>query len=149
MQGLPYLRLLIMAAWSFTAMYVLMYAMVNAFANAIPNLNQFYMAGLMAAPMMIIELLLMRSMYPNQRLNRAILASSIVAILAFWVGIRQQVAITDREFLKSMIPHHAGAILMCEKAEPKAPEIKKLCAEIIASQQAEIEQMKGLLRGGG
>lgn len=37
------------------------------------------------------------------------------------------------------IPHHAGAILMCEKAEPKDPEIKKLCADIIASQQAEIE----------
>jgi len=48
-----------------------------------------------------------------------------------------------------MIPHHAGAILMCEKAEPKGPEIKKLCAGIIASQQAKIEQMKDLLRGGG
>lgn len=79
----------------------------------------------------------------------AILASSVAALLAFWVGIRQQVAITDKEFLKSMIPHHAGAILMCEKAEPKAPEIKKLCSGIVASQQAEIEQMKGLLHGGG
>lgn len=48
-----------------------------------------------------------------------------------------------------MIPHHAGAILMRGKAEPKGPEIKKLCAGIIASQQAEIDQMKGLLRGGG
>jgi uncharacterized protein (DUF305 family) len=80
-------------------------------------------------------------------LELAILASSIVALLAFWAGIRQ-VAITDGEFLKSMIPHHAGTLLMCEKAERKAPEIKKLCAEIVASQQAEIEQMKGLLRGG-
>lgn len=149
MHDKPYRRLLIMAVLSFAAMYVLMYAMVNAFANAIPNLNQFYMAGLMAAPMVIIELLVMRSMYSNRRWNMAILASSIVALLAFWVGIRQQVAITDTEFLKSMIPHHAGAILMCEKAEPKAPEIKKLCTGIIASQQAEIEQMKGLLRRGG
>jgi uncharacterized protein (DUF305 family) len=149
MHGRPYLRLLNMAVSSFAAMYVLMYAMVNAFANAIPNLNQFYMAGLMAAPMVIIELLLMRSMYPNRRWNVAILASSVAALLAIWVGIRQQVAITDREFLKSMIPHHDGAILMCEKAEPKAPEIKKLCSGIVASQQAEIEQMKGLLHGGG
>lgn len=149
MHDKPYLRLLIMAVLSFAAMYVLMYAMVNAFANAIPNLNQFYMAGLMAAPMVIIELLIMRSMYANRRWNLAILASSIVALLAFWVGIRQQVAITDTEFLKSMIPHHAGAIVMCEKAEPKAPEIKKLCADIIAGQQAEIDQMKGLLRRGG
>jgi uncharacterized protein (DUF305 family) len=68
------------------------------------------MAGLMAAPMVIAELLLMRSMSPNQRWMLAIL----VALLAFWVGFRRQVAITDREFLKSMIPHHAGANLMCE-----------------------------------
>jgi hypothetical protein len=38
-----------MAALSFAAMYVLTHAMENAFANAIPNLHQFYMAGLMAA----------------------------------------------------------------------------------------------------
>jgi len=99
MHGKPYRRLLIMAVLSFAAMYVLMYAMVNAFANAIPNLNQFYMAGLMTAPMVIIELLLMRSMYPNRRWNSAILGCSIVALLVFWVGIREQVAITDTEFL--------------------------------------------------
>jgi uncharacterized protein (DUF305 family) len=58
------------------------------------------------------------------------------------VAIRQQVAITDREFLKSMIPHHVGAILMCEETRLKAPEIKELCATVIASQLAEIDKMK-------
>lgn len=148
MHGRHYQRLLIMTALSFAAMYVFMYAMVNVFTNAIPNLNQFYMAGLMAAPMVIIELLVMRSMYPNRRLNAAIIASSAVALLAFWIGIRQQVAINDTQFLKSMIPHHAGAILMCEKVQSKAPEIRKLCSEIIASQQAEIDQMRALLNSG-
>lgn len=61
------------------------------------------------------------------------------------MAIRQQVAITDREFLKSMIPHHAVAILMCEEARLKAPEIKELCATIIASQQAESDKMKAWL----
>lgn len=149
MHGKHYWRLLLMTALSFAAMYVLMYAMVNAFANVIPNLNQFYMAGLMVAPMVIIELLVMRSMYPSRRWNAAIVAVSFVALVAFWVGIRQQVAINDKEFLKSMIPHHAGAILMCEKANPEAPEIKKLCSDIVSSQQAEIDQMKGLLDKGG
>lgn len=65
---------------SFAAMYVLMYAMVNVFAYAIPNLNQFHMAGLTAAPMVIIELLVMRSMYSNRRWNAAILAGSILAL---------------------------------------------------------------------
>src|SRR5262245_52044410 len=107
------------------------------------------MAGLMAAPMVIVELLVMRSMCSNRRWNAAILPTSAVALLVFWVGIRQQFAISDREFLKSMIPHHAGAILMCEKTEPKFPEIKQFCADIVSSQPAEIDQMKGLRRKGG
>lgn len=56
------------------------------------------------------------------------------------MAIRQQVAITDREFLKSMIPHHVGAILMCEETRLKAPDIKELCATVIASQLAEIDR---------
>jgi hypothetical protein len=67
MHGNPYLRLLAMAALSFIAMYILMYAMLNTFANVLPNLNQAYMAGLMTAPMVIIELLVMRPMYDKAR----------------------------------------------------------------------------------
>lgn len=44
-----------------------------------------------------------------------------------------------------MIPHHAGAILMCEEANIQDPEIKKLCEEIKLSQQREIDQMKAKL----
>jgi hypothetical protein len=40
-------------ALSFISMYVLMYAMVDRFANVYPNFNQFYMAGLMTAPMVL------------------------------------------------------------------------------------------------
>ncbi len=53
-----------------------MYAMVDALANLLPNLNQAYMAGLMTAPMIIIELLIMRQMYERHGLNLAILAGS-------------------------------------------------------------------------
>jgi uncharacterized protein (DUF305 family) len=45
-----------------------------------------------------------------------------------------------------MIPHHAGAILMCEQAALDDPEVKTLCREIIAGQQAEIVRMKAKLR---
>ena len=41
-----------------------------------------------------------------------------------------------------MIPHHAGAILMCDQADITDPEIKKLCEEIVRSQQKEIAEMK-------
>lgn len=74
---------------------------------------------------------------------------SAVALVLCWFAIRDQVAIADTEFLKSMIPHHARAILMCEEARLQNPEIRKLCETIISGQQAEIEQMKALLQKGG
>lgn len=145
MDNKHYGRLAVMAVLSFIAMYILMYAMVNEFANVYPNFNQFYMAAPMAAPMVLIEILLMRAMYHNKRLNIGIAAASVIALLGFWFAIRQQTAIADEQFLKSMIPHHAGAILMCEQAALADREIKELCRKIIASQQAEIGQMKAML----
>ena len=44
-----------------------------------------------------------------------------------------------------MIPHHGGAILMCKEASIQDQEIKDLCRNIIAGQQAEIDQMKAKL----
>ena len=141
-----YGRLLIMTVLSFISMYVFMYAMVDTFTNVYPNFNQFYMAGLMTAPMVIIELGLMRAMYKNNKANIVIIAASIVALGTFFLMIRQQTAVTDTQFLKSIIPHHAAAILMCEKAPIQDGEIKQLCRTIIASQQREIDQMKAKLR---
>jgi uncharacterized protein (DUF305 family) len=59
-----------------------------------------------------------------------IAATAVVAMLAFFMLIRQQVGVTDRQFLRSMIPHHAGAILMCEQAAIQSTERKRLCATI-------------------
>jgi hypothetical protein len=141
-----YVRLLVMTILSFLAMYMLMYAMVDSFSNVFSNFNQFYMAGLMAAPMLIIELSLMGAMYPNKKWNALIATASVIALITFWICIRQQVAISDRQFLKSMIPHHAGAILMCENnSSIKDPALKELCREIVSSQRREIEQMKAKL----
>jgi hypothetical protein len=140
-----YKKLLLMAILSFIAMYILMYAMVNSFSNIFPNKNQFYMAGLMTAPMVIIEIAVMRAMYMNKRLNVIIIGISVIALVTFFISIRQQVGVSDKQFLKSMIPHHAGAILMCEGANIQDPEIKKLCEDIKSSQQREIDQMKAKL----
>ena len=145
MHGHHYVRLLLMTVLSFISMYVLMYAMVDRFENVYPNINQFYMAGLMTAPMVIIELLLMRSMYRHRAANIAILAVSVIALGAFWLAIRQQAAVGDVQFLKSMIPHHAGAVLMCGEAPIEDAVIRDLCKSIIASQREEIAQMKALL----
>ena len=141
-----YRRLLVMLILSFIAMYILMYAMVDRFANVYPSFNQFYMAGLMTAAMIVIELLVMSGMYPNKRLNAILIAASVIALAAFWIFTRQQTAIGDRQFVKSMIPHHSGAILMCKEAQLRDPGLQKLCREIVLGQQQEIDQMKAKLR---
>jgi uncharacterized protein (DUF305 family) len=144
--AMSYRSLGLMAVLHFAAMFVLMYAMVNTFANALPNINQAYMAGLMTAPMLIFELLLMSSMYPSKAANLGILAAGAVLLIGSFLLIRQQTAVGDTQFLRSMIPHHAGAILVCEKASIRDPEIKHLCAGITSSQQSEIDWMKAKLK---
>ena len=140
-----YPKLWIMASLSFVSMYILMYSMVNRLGNVFNNVNQFYMAGLMTAPMIPIEIFLMRSMYQDQKRNLLIVGASILAGLIFFLLIRQQGAVTDKQFLRSMIPHHAGAILMCEQASIQDSGIQQLCRTIISSQQQEIDQMKAKL----
>lgn len=137
-----YRPLVLMITLSFIAMYVLMFAMVDQFANVFASLNQFYMAGLMTAPMVIIEITVMGAMYQNKRANALIIAAGLVILGLFWIFIRQQAAISDTQFLRSMIPHHAGAVLMCTKAPIQDSEIKELCRTIISGQQTEIDQMK-------
>ena len=146
-----YSKLGIMVGLSFLAMYFLMYAMVNVPGNVFMNVNQVYMAGLMAAPMVLIELLLMSGMYQNKRMNAAIGSIAVLVAVAFFLFIRQQAAIGDRQFLRSMIPHHASAILMCQQASISDARIRELCNApegIVSSQQREIDQMKTMLRAG-
>ena len=141
-----YKKLLIMAVLSFIAMYILMYSMANSINNVYPNINQFYMAGLMTMPMIIIELILMGKMYGNKRLNVGLITICSVGLIAFFLLIQFQTAVSDKQFLKGMIPHHAAAILMSEQSKSQDPEIKKLQQEIISSQQEEIKVMKTKLK---
>jgi uncharacterized protein (DUF305 family) len=50
----------------------------------------------------------------------------------------------DLRFIDAMIPHHEGAVVMANDAltKSKRPEVQTLAKAIIASQEAEINQMK-------
>ena len=141
-----YKKLALMIVLSFISMYILMYSMVDIFANVIPNVNQFYMAALMTMPMLIIEIIVMGSMYLNRKWNIALLITGGLAAILFFSCIRQQTAVDDKQFLKSMIPHHAAAILMAQKASLQDPEVSQLAKDIIKAQEAEIAQMKAKLK---
>ena len=92
-----------MAGLHFVAMYLLMFAMVNSIDAVFFNLNTFYMAGLMTAPMILLEGFLMGSMYEPKKTLNALMAVSAVLLLAFFLFIRQQTLIADAEFIRSMI----------------------------------------------
>lgn len=143
--GMSHKKFILMIIISFFAMYILMYAMVDRFENTLPNINQFYMAGLMTAAMMIIEILIMGKMYANKKLNLLFLLIGVIALILFYFGIRKQTAIGDKQFLKSMIPHHAAAILMVRETELTDPEIQQLAKEIREAQEKEIAFMKAKL----
>jgi hypothetical protein len=140
-----YTRLLGMTVLSFLSMYALMYAMVDSAGEIYNSFNQVYMAGLMTAPMVVIELVLMSGMYHNKKLNALLMGVAVLGGILFFAFIRQQTLVSDRQFLRSMIPHHSGAILMCREASIQDQRIQELCKSIISSQRDEINQMKTLL----
>ncbi len=135
-------KLLLMTVVSFAFMYVLMYMMVDIYGNVYANRNQFYMAAAMTAAMMLIEIALMHSMYSRKAVIVTVVLS-IVTFALFFGCMRNQTAITDEQFLKSMISHHGAALLMCEKnTHIQDSEIRQLCESIVSGQQAEIDWMK-------
>ena len=99
----------------------------------------------MAAPMGVLMLALMPSMYPSRTANLVLYAVFIVAFVLALAGIRTQTPIGDEQFVASMIPHHSGAILMCREADITDAELKMLCEGIVTGQRQEIEQMKQIL----
>lgn len=108
-------------------MYLLMFEMIWSGHEFFNNLNMLYMALTMAMPMGILMLLLMGSTYGDRKLNAILCALfALLFVLAFW-GVRAQAAIGDRQFVRSMIPHHAGAVLMCKRAPIRDAEIRELC----------------------
>jgi uncharacterized protein (DUF305 family) len=129
---------------SLAVMYFVMFSMIDGWGDFRNNLNMFYMALTMVAPMGVIMLLTMRGMYKRKGLNAALYAGLAVVFVAALAGTRQQSVIGDLQFIASMVPHHSGAILMCREASLHDAELRKLCEQITTAQRREIEQMNAI-----
>ena len=126
-------------------MYFITYAMIDSLAHFHFNVNRAYMALMMVAPMAILMLVVMRSMYDNMRLNAVLLAVFLVLGLGSFLLARTQTPIGDQQFIRSMIPHHSSAILMCEQSTITDAELASLCDEIVQTQKEEIAEMDDIL----
>lgn len=87
----------------------------------------------------------MGKMYPNKKLNMIIAAAGIIIFITTLIFLRHQTFISDRQYMKAMIPHHSSAILPSKNAAIKDPEVKELSEQIIKSQEEEIAKMKAKL----
>ena len=142
----PYRTLAISAVLHFVVMFALTYVMVASVDHIHLNINRASMAVLMVAPMVVLMLLLMGGMFQDRRRNRIIMAVALLVFAVAFALVRTQTPVGDTQFLRSMIPHHSGAILVCERAALTDPQVVRLCRGIIESQRREIAEMEGLLR---
>src|SRR3546814_20348411 len=118
-------------------MYFVMFVMIDRLSSFYNNLNMLYMTLMMVSPMVVLMIVAMPGMFPSKRLNTFLLLGSAVAFFGSFGLIRTQTTIGDTAFLRSVIPHHSGAILMCEQASLKDAEIRELFRGIIAGRSAE------------
>lgn len=140
----PYLMFWINMILGLIVMYVVMFSMIDGWPDFRNNINMFYMAVTMWAPMGILMLATMPGMFPSRRMNVVLyVLFALLTVLSFW-GTRSQAFVDDKQFVDSMIPHHSGAILMCREASLKDSELLALCEEIIDAQRREIEQMEAI-----
>lgn len=133
-------------AIDFVIMFFVMYTMIATLGHLYININNVYMTLMMVTPMAVVMLVTMRSMFPSRRLNWVIGIAAVVVFAASFAAMRTQAAVGNEQFLRSMIPHHSGAILMCEQASITDPAIVALCAQIIPAQREEIRQMQEILK---
>jgi hypothetical protein len=138
----PYVMFWINMVLGLAVMYFVMFTMIDGIGEFRNNLNMFYMAVTMWAPMGIFMLATMRGMYPNRRANASLCVLFVVLTAGSFWATRAQALIDDRQFIDSMIPHHSGAILMCREADITDSELRSLCEEISRAQREEIERME-------
>jgi Na+/proline symporter len=144
-----YLRLAIALVASLVVMFGLSFLQTRTWSHLLPNFSNFYISLTMIGAMGLIMLVVMWPMFENRKVNAG-LAVGFVAVLASGVVLaRTETFVGDEAFLRSMIPHHSRAVLVCQEATITDSEIVELCDQIVSSQLEEIARMQDLLRRPG
>ena len=143
---MSYKKFGVMMVISIFVMYFAMFVNMDKLDDYHTSLTRVYMALIMVAPMAVIMITMMGSMYPNKGTNRIIVVSAIVIFIASLAGLRSQAPVSDIQYMKAMIPHHSSAIMTSKHVDIRDPEVKQLSEQIIKSQQREIHQMEQILK---
>lgn len=140
-----YMKLGIILLVSLGLMWVSSMSMVRSIDHFYFNLSNFWMALVMVSAMAIVLVVGMWSMFKNTKANIAMLVGFVVLFAGAFALGRTETLVGNGEFLKSMIPHHSLALLVCQESDITHPEIVELCKGIVEAQQQEISQMQSIL----
>lgn len=140
-----YVKFGIILLVSLAVMWTLSMSMVRTVDHFYYNLSNFWMALLMVSAMAVVMVIGMWAMFENRKANIAMLAGFALLFVGVFALGRTETFVGNEQFLKSMIPHHSRAILVCQESDITDPEIEELCTEIVDTQQKEIAQMKSIL----
>jgi hypothetical protein len=141
-----YVKLSLMMLVSFIIMYLVMFLNIVDISHFYISLTRIYMALLMVLPMVIVMITFMPGMYQNQKLNKVLISTSAILFFVVVFFLRQQIFVTDSQYMKAMIPHHSSAILTSKQATIRDIEVRKLANDIIEAQEREIRLMKEYLQ---
>lgn len=103
------------------------------------SLNDVYMSLMMCGWMFLIWGIV-------YQLAKQVLLGLLLLTVSFY-GIRNQFLISSNQYIKGMIPHHSMAVTMSKellKNQQISPQLTSFAANIIKSQQSEINFMKNL-----
>ncbi|WP_070398450.1 DUF305 domain-containing protein [Hydrogenophaga sp. PML113] len=143
--GKPYRKFFGAVATSTLVMFGLMYLNTYEVGHIFFSETRAYMALLMGSTMAVVMLPFMKHMLNNRIANFSIVAISLIVwVLSLWL-VRSQTTVDQVSYMRAMIPHHSIAILTSKRAHIEDPRVRALADEIIAAQEREIAEMKGLI----
>ena len=120
--------------------------MVNNPNNITNSLGKIYISIIMALAMGIIEVGM--NDFMMKHISGMYYIVLLILLSVFAVAYQKQIGITDNEYLKEMIEHHAMALLTSKEILHKTSNyhIKKIASNIINTQTQEIELMNKLIK---
>ncbi len=133
---------------SFIIQFIIMsLIMTDVVGNITFSTGKFYISVIMALLMGLLEV----GMYDHNSLmyhfSLPYYLSLGFALAVFVYLYRNQMYITDKEYLNEMIEHHSMALLTSDPILEKtqSDRVRKLAENIVSTQEAEIKYMKQLI----
>jgi hypothetical protein len=134
---------------SFIIQFIVMsLIMTDVVGNITFSTGKFYISVIMALLMGLLEVGMHDfQMQHMHHISLPYYLSLGFALAVFGYLYRNQMYITDKEYLNEMIEHHSMALLTSEPILEKtqSERVRKLATNIVSTQEAEIKYMKQLI----